>query len=341
MAKKKGFFGKMGENASIESRYLEGKARGFKHAGEVMEQLQIYSVQKDEIKKLKKFSAFSYKEMKENAISHEKAGKAFLFHSEIEHQHPKLGRVYRMYGECRNHISEHTSNLVVSLQALVEDWKVISGSDIKAAESKLDATNKILVTRQYHESNRDYVQAKIHDEKYIHNVHELVSMIHALREKKEFLHPQFILRTLQAQHAYYGQLTKEIQMCEAAIRQLGPVDPNKFGGFHMVSKEYNLPAESQPKMNTNPYGSNPYDTGHQQTVTHVTTTQVSYQPQQPVPLPNMPRCRGLYQFNASSPQELSFNPGDVLNLISTEGQWWTAELNGKRGLVPFNYVERI
>jgi len=290
-----------------------------------------------------------YKDMKASAVADEKASKTFLYHSEIEHQHPKLGRVYRMYGECRNHISEFTSNLAITMQGIVEDWKILSGSDIKAAESKLDSTNKVLVTRQYHEGNRDYVNAKIQDEKYIHGIHEFVQMIHTIREKKEVLHPQFLLRTLQAQHAFFCQAAKEIEMCEAAIRQLGPVDPIKFTGFQLVSKEYNLPGETVggPK-NTNPYGSNPYDTGiQQQTVTTTQVTQVAYMPpqqpvyQQPLPIPSVPRCRGLYAFNGSSPQELSFNQGDVLILISTEGQWWTAELNGKRGLIPYNYVERI
>jgi len=136
-------------------------------------------------------------------------------------------------------------------------------------------------------------------------------------------------------------------MCEQAIRQLGPVDPIKFSGFHLVSKEYNLPNETVggPKASTNPYGSNPYDTGipQQQTVT-TQVTQVSYLPQQQ-PMPILPpagqKCRGLYAFNGSTQQELSFNAGDILNLVATEGQWWTAELHGKVGLIPYNYVERI
>jgi hypothetical protein len=35
------FLKKTGQSASIEARYLEGKARGFKHPPEVAEQLEV------------------------------------------------------------------------------------------------------------------------------------------------------------------------------------------------------------------------------------------------------------------------------------------------------------
>jgi len=64
-------------------------------------------------------------------------------------------------------------------------------------------------------------------------------------------------------------------------------------------------------------------------------------PAMPSMPPAGPRARGLYAFNASSPQELSFNPGDVMNIRSQNGAWWQAELNGRTGLIPSNYVELV
>jgi len=62
----------------------------------------------------------------------------------------------------------------------------------------------------------------------------------------------------------------------------------------------------------------------------------------PVPaVPSWPRARGMYPFDASSPQELSFQPGDILSILNQAGNWWQAELNGRTGLIPSNYVQLI
>lgn len=61
----------------------------------------------------------------------------------------------------------------------------------------------------------------------------------------------------------------------------------------------------------------------------------------PPPVPQYPRARALYPFQTQNPNELPFNPGDILNLLNTDGAWWQAELNGRTGLIPSNYVERI
>lgn len=97
------------------------------------------------------------------------------------------------------------------------------------------------------------------------------------------------------------------------------------------------------ELNKNPYANQPTSGGNPYGATTTTVVTQTYT-QPPPPLPQqsaLPRCRALYQFNGSTPQELSFNVGDVLNLISTDGPWWTAELYGRQGMIPSNYVERI
>jgi len=56
---------------------------------------------------------------------------------------------------------------------------------------------------------------------------------------------------------------------------------------------------------------------------------------------NAVRVRGVFQFDGQSQQELSFMPGDILTVLDKQGDWWFAELRGRTGLIPSNYVEQI
>jgi hypothetical protein len=47
----------------------------------------------------------------------------------------------------------------------------------------------------------------------------------------------------------------------------------------------------------------------------------------------------LYPFVAEAEIELSFQPGDKITILRQEGDWWEGEMNGKRGLLPANYVK--
>lgn len=60
------------------------------------------------------------------------------------------------------------------------------------------------------------------------------------------------------------------------------------------------------------------------------------------PGPSQPRARGQWDFATVQPNELPFRAGDVLNIVDQSGgDWWTAELNGRTGLIPSNYVQLI
>ncbi|XP_060788496.1 unconventional myosin-If isoform X2 [Neoarius graeffei] len=61
-----------------------------------------------------------------------------------------------------------------------------------------------------------------------------------------------------------------------------------------------------------------------------------------LPRPQGPRCRALYQYNGQDVDELSFDVGDVVDLVKEDPSgWWTGRLRGKEGLFPGNYVEKI
>ncbi|KAG6842102.1 hypothetical protein C0991_002756 [Blastosporella zonata] len=43
-----------------------------------------------------------------------------------------------------------------------------------------------------------------------------------------------------------------------------------------------------------------------------------------------------------NPSDLSFRPGDIIDITAeTNADWWTGRLNGRDGLFPANYVERV
>ncbi|RUS22260.1 hypothetical protein BC937DRAFT_89863 [Endogone sp. FLAS-F59071] len=52
--------------------------------------------------------------------------------------------------------------------------------------------------------------------------------------------------------------------------------------------------------------------------------------------------RVLYDFKGQSPEELSLRTGDVITLTSRgEDGWWEGTLNGRSGIFPENYVEKM
>ncbi|KAI5937059.1 Growth factor receptor-bound protein 2 [Manis javanica] len=48
-----------------------------------------------------------------------------------------------------------------------------------------------------------------------------------------------------------------------------------------------------------------------------------------------------YDFKATADDELSFKRGDILKVLNKEcdQNWYKAELNGKDGFIPKNYIE--
>ncbi|NXX41193.1 MYO1F protein, partial [Tricholaema leucomelas] len=62
----------------------------------------------------------------------------------------------------------------------------------------------------------------------------------------------------------------------------------------------------------------------------------------PQPKATMPRCQALYQYIGQDVDELSFNAGDVIDILLEDiSGWWKGRLHGKEGLFPGNYVQKI
>ncbi|KAG0165906.1 ESCRT-0 subunit protein hse1 [Apophysomyces sp. BC1015] len=73
---------------------------------------------------------------------------------------------------------------------------------------------------------------------------------------------------------------------------------------------------------------------------------MSAKEQQPKPTeeitPKISRVRALYDFQPTEQGELGFQKGDIIRVIeSVYRDWWKGELQGKTGIFPVNYVEKI
>ncbi|NWS22399.1 MYO1F protein, partial [Pachyramphus minor] len=56
----------------------------------------------------------------------------------------------------------------------------------------------------------------------------------------------------------------------------------------------------------------------------------------------VPRCQALYQYVGQDVDELSFNVGDIIDILLEDiSGWWKGRLHGKEGLFPGNYVQKI
>ncbi|BFZ56704.1 hypothetical protein PYCC9005_003752 [Savitreella phatthalungensis] len=54
------------------------------------------------------------------------------------------------------------------------------------------------------------------------------------------------------------------------------------------------------------------------------------------------KARALFTFDADQPGDLGFVKGDIITIVersNTTDDWWTGELNGRRGIFPANYVQ--
>jgi len=150
-------------------------------------------------------------------------------------------------------------------------------------------------------------------------------MVHGLREKKEELFPGYILSIVQAEMEFHRKALEELVKCESTIRNMGRISPNKFSGYDQFAPLPEVSAAAS--VGGASVGSVP---AHSHSTPAIAT-----------PKANVVRARGVYPFESQSPDELSFHPGDELVIIDQTGEWWTAEMNGRRGLIPGNYVQII
>ena len=53
------------------------------------------------------------------------------------------------------------------------------------------------------------------------------------------------------------------------------------------------------------------------------------------------RVRALFVYEAQAEDELTLAVDDIVEVISSEGEWWLGKLGNCAGTFPFNYVEPV
>jgi len=152
----------------------------------------------------------------------------------------------------------------------------------------------------------------------------MINLIHELRIKKERLIPQYTLRMIQAELSFYRECIQYCENIERELFSIGQVEPIPFEGVPGYS--LNLGDEEGDESFT---------------TTTTSYTQQTYTPPSNMPQTSLPQARGEFPFQAQSGNELSFNQGDILTIVSQQGDWWVARLNGNEGLIPSNYVRLL
>ncbi|KLO08783.1 SH3-domain-containing protein [Schizopora paradoxa] len=62
----------------------------------------------------------------------------------------------------------------------------------------------------------------------------------------------------------------------------------------------------------------------------------------PPPARAVPQARAVWAYNGGDADDLSFEVGDVIEIVEeTNADWWTGKINGRQGLFPTNHVEKI
>jgi len=111
----------------------------------------------------------------------------------------------------------------------------------------------------------------------------------------------------------------------------------KEGGEPILSNRP-LPSVGQnktPPQNTgSPKGTTPPPRG-------VTPPSRTPPPKAEPPKITGPQCKALYNYSAQEGDELSLKKGDIITIIKEHPDWWEGELNGKVGVFPANYVQKI
>lgn len=311
-------------------KYVVGKKSGYKHNQDVEEQINILRLNREEIPLLRERLSSFCDHNKALAESETKGVEEFTQQAQVPGQHPHLTEIYRKFSHSLNITSSNRFQMHAIFEEVKEEWKQLETVDLHELRVKQDQSNRAISDQQYWTSQKKPAKAAEYESKYKVLCAELVEMIHNLRMKKEELLPGYLLRIAQAQVVFAREFLKEAEALETEIRKLGPATPIPFTQMHKFAVQASGGAFGHEQTAPAP------------TMQHAPTpSPVPVASYTPAPVPSLPRAQGLYPFNAETPQELSFQPGDVLTIISQDGQWWTAELNGKRGLIPSNYVQFV
>lgn len=209
------------------------------------------------------------------------------------------------------------------------------------SDARLNATQKRLesTTQAYEELNAELME-------------DMPRLIH---DKEVFFHPMTAV-LLDSQYEFYRSMTEQLALLRdrtAYVRPAGRGARTDIS-FFLYSQIDRKAVHTHPSVLT----------PRQQSAAHKTYSVFGSGPvqhtsapaqQQPVAVggappglpgrPGLPprgpagvRFRAQWDFATDIPEELPFRAGDTVNVLEQTGDWWKAEMNGRQGLVPANYL---
>jgi ribosomal protein S24E len=318
--------------AGIEAAYLQGKKNGFHHPPEVEAQVTIMREVREEIPLLREDISSQLNHQKELAASETKAGADFVAMSDHSSQHPQLKSIMQLFGALETTTASNRYNLHAQIEQIKEEWKVMETVQLKDIRVKQDQMNRAWSTKRYWDKEKKAAKAAEFDSRYKVFVSEFVHLVHDLREKKEELLPGYLLSIVQAEMEFHRKTLEELVKCESTIRNMGRITPIPFNGYDQFVP-LPTPEGGAPLQESTSH--------HSQHSAPAPTPVPTHSQHSAPPASRVIRAKGAYPFQGQSPDELSFNPGDELVIIDQTGDWWTAEMGGRRGLIPANYVQLI
>ncbi len=66
-----------------------------------------------------------------------------------------------------------------------------------------------------------------------------------------------------------------------------------------------------------------------------------YENQESQKLEYIDQVIALYDFSSTTQETLGFQKDAIINILEKNGDWWLGELNGRCGILPYNYVQSI
>jgi len=241
--------------------------------------------------------------------------------------HPSLKEMYRLFGELRTTTAAHRFNMHALNDALKDQWKVFHDVDLKQIKNKQDAANKALSTMEYWKKEHKLAKQHEFELKYKQLSLEFIEEVHSSREKKEQDVPNMLLTQIQTELQFYTAVIQELQKVEAQFRRLGPVTANKVNLSQFIPT---APSESGDQ----PLG------GQKQIAYTPANAPAGAPPGRPALTYNYPQAKALFAFAPQGADELGFQPGEILTIVSQDGMWWQAKnAQGKQGAIPSNYVQ--
>jgi len=312
------------EKTGRSVEYAKGKTQGFKHPEAVEQYIQVYRWNKEQIPKLYSRVSSLTDHNKDTANAEKKLAAEFGVLGGHENEHPELAKYMRAMADAYQQISDEHLIFQARLEEIKSDWKTLDSKDLTEIEKISDKANRALTDARYWRTHSNPAKLADAESKYKQYSAEFVDQINRLREKKETLFAEYIKRIAEAQVSFYRAALSASENFLATLETIGPVIPAPI-----VPLDINFDVSDGDEKSSSASG---YAAG---------SRPVPPTPARPLPQPGAKQARALYQFDATAPDELSFREGDILTIVNTGGDWWTAELNGRRGLIPSNYVQML